>query len=512
MELGAQTVAMTEQRHSARNTDAGLLSVPLHWVQPSALNPRRHFDQEALEQLAGSIRDNGLLEPIVVRRLPTANEATSSPPFYELVAGERRWRASNLAGLENILIRNLGEIDDATALQLALIENLHRQDLDPIEEAEGYRQLNRIVGLKQSEIAAAVNRSQPAIANTMRLLDLPEDVQERIRRRELSVAHGIALARFKEFPKIASKIAEISVNKKTPAKGLERDVPHGWELDQAGLIKSLSYSVPFDMEAAGCKKCPFGAYRKDGAYGGGYCLNSPHYDELATAAKQAEKERLAELQDDGELPDMADMSYGTYERIWDADKVPAGCSEACACRAQALTGGTPVPICTDPERWRKLRAAEERAEAKRQRELEAAKVERLKAFIDGLDEIESRELVVLVVASIGHGYPAAWKAAFERHGLSEELVKRVTGTGRSYEFPALQYMPVVAFFKAALEAKLHDEVHSYLSHHDGDRDIPMFDWLLDGKLPTLPPWMQGEQDEDEVGETKPSIVVTRRAE
>lgn len=484
----------TTEHYSARNTDTGLLSVPLHWVRPSALNPRRHFDEGALKELAGSIRDDGLLEPIVVRRIPGSDEPEARPPFYEIIAGERRWRASHLAGVQKILIRNLGKVDDAKALHLALIENLQRQDLDPIEEAEGYRQLNRVVGLKQSEIAAAVNRSQPAIANTMRLLDLPEDVQERIRRRELSVAHGIALARFKDFPRVVSKMAEVAVKEKTPAKDLEKNVPFSWELIQAGVIHRLDYGVPFDVEQAGCEKCPFGAYRSVGQYSGTYCLNPSHFEELAQAARTAALEQVAEAREAGEVPKLSDLPGGSYCRIWDSEKVPSGCSASCTCRAKAMVGSATIEICTDPARWEALESAHEAAREAGQRALIAEKTERLQSFIDGLDEIQSRELAIFVVHAV-YRHPDIWRTAFARHGLDEDLAKRATGDARHYELPAFQEAPVLALFKAALEAVVATEIRSRLERFDGDQPLPTFDWLLDGKLPTLPEWMRREREE-----------------
>ena len=145
---------------------------------------RKNFDEDALQELAGSIAQYGLIQPITVRRLP--NE------YYQIIAGERRWRASRLAGLTEVPVRIL-EADDRRTAELALVENLQRENLNPIEEAKGYRSLMHDYGLTQEETARSVGRSRPAVANSLRLLSLTGPVMELVEKGELSAGHARAL-------------------------------------------------------------------------------------------------------------------------------------------------------------------------------------------------------------------------------------------------------------------------------------------------------------------------------
>jgi len=153
-------------------------------IEPNAAQPRRRFDEQALSELADSIAKNGVITPIAVRRL--------SSGYYQIIAGERRWRAARMAGLSEIPAV-LIEADDRRASELALIENLQRQDLDPIEEAEGYRTLIEDYGLTQEEAAQNVGKSRPAVANAMRLLSLPEEVRDMISEGKISAGHARAI-------------------------------------------------------------------------------------------------------------------------------------------------------------------------------------------------------------------------------------------------------------------------------------------------------------------------------
>lgn len=164
--------------------DSQLLTLPISKVEPRAEQPREYFDQDALRDLADSISQFGLIQPVVVRRLDTG--------YYQIIAGERRWRASRLAGLREIPVRVI-EADDRRTAELALVENLQREDLNPIEEAKGYRTLMEDYGLTQEETAKSVGRSRPAIANALRLLNLSPAVLELVEKGSLSAGHARAL-------------------------------------------------------------------------------------------------------------------------------------------------------------------------------------------------------------------------------------------------------------------------------------------------------------------------------
>ncbi|MEC7303890.1 MAG: ParB/RepB/Spo0J family partition protein, partial [Pseudomonadota bacterium] len=144
--------------------------VPVEYLHSSEFQPRRYFDPDALQSLVDSIREKGVLEPILVR----ANDVV--PDTYEIIAGERRWRAAQAAGLHKVPII-VKQLDDREALEIALIENLQREDLTAIEEAEGYRRLMDQFGRTQEDLARDIGKSRSHVANTLRLLALPDDVR-----------------------------------------------------------------------------------------------------------------------------------------------------------------------------------------------------------------------------------------------------------------------------------------------------------------------------------------------
>ena len=162
----------------------GTLTLPLSQVESCASQPRKNFDPDALADLADSIAQHGIIQPLTVRRLQSG--------YYQIIAGERRWRASRLAGLHEIPAIVL-DVDEDAAYALALIENLQREDLNPMEEAEGYRRLTQELGLTQEQAAHRVGRSRPAVANALRLLGLHPDVLEMVREGKLTAGHARAV-------------------------------------------------------------------------------------------------------------------------------------------------------------------------------------------------------------------------------------------------------------------------------------------------------------------------------
>jgi len=153
-------------------------------ISPNKLQPRKYFDDDKLEELVRSIRENGVLQPVVVQK--------GNKNGYELIVGERRWRASRKAGLKKIPVV-IREVSDAESLELAIIENIHRQDLNPIEEAEAYSRLANEFGLTQEKLARRVGKNRTSITNTLRLLKLPENIKEEIVAGRLSMGHARAL-------------------------------------------------------------------------------------------------------------------------------------------------------------------------------------------------------------------------------------------------------------------------------------------------------------------------------
>lgn len=181
-------------------------------IIPNKEQPRKTFDRTALEELADSIRQHGVLQPLLVRPLPNG--------AYQLVAGERRWRASRLAELKEVPVI-IKELTDTEAMEIAIIENLQREDLNPIEEAEGLQTLIDKCGFTQEEVATSVGKSRPAITNALRLLKLPEDVREMTKKGEISAGHARALLSF-DSQALMQEVAAKIVSDKLTVRDVEK--------------------------------------------------------------------------------------------------------------------------------------------------------------------------------------------------------------------------------------------------------------------------------------------------
>ena len=162
----------------------GAVSLPISQVEPGLNQPRKRFDQEALDDLTDSIRVHGIIQPLTVRRLASG--------YYQIIAGERRWRAAKAAGLTEVPVVII-EADDRKVMELGLIENLQREDLNPAEEARGYQVLMEEYGLTQEQVAQQMGKSRPAITNTLRLLALPNDLMAMVESGALSAGHARAI-------------------------------------------------------------------------------------------------------------------------------------------------------------------------------------------------------------------------------------------------------------------------------------------------------------------------------
>lgn len=189
-------------------------SLPISSIKPYRGQPRKHFDREDLAELTDSIKQNGVLQPLLVRKSGTG---------YEIVAGERRYQAAKAAGLSEVPVI-IRDISDDDVFKLALIENLQRSDLTPLEEARGYRQLIKERGLTQEELAKALSKSRSAITNTLRLLDLPSEVQSYVEDGELTAGHARAIL---AVPSVEGRIAlaEKVVREKLSVRETERLAP-----------------------------------------------------------------------------------------------------------------------------------------------------------------------------------------------------------------------------------------------------------------------------------------------
>ena len=227
-----------------------VVTLKISQIEPNRSQPRRRFNEEALEELAKSIREHGVLQPILVRPMLHGG--------YQIVAGERRYRASRLAGLTEmpVIIR---ELTDSETMQIALIENLQRRDLSPLEEAAGFRTLIEEYGFSQEDVARTVGKSRSAVANTLRLLNLPDDVKTLVDEEKLSAGHARALLSIEDEKKIsetakrmadsgmsvrdAEKLVKSMNSSKKPAKKSTSKVPVIYKECELALAEELGTKV-----------------------------------------------------------------------------------------------------------------------------------------------------------------------------------------------------------------------------------------------------------------------------
>ena len=204
--LGKGLGALLGDFMEAPPEDSAYRMLPLHRVEPNPEQPRQDFDQEELEALSESIRQHGIIQPLTVRE--------TGEGYYQIIAGERRWRAARMAELTEVPAIVI-DADDKKAMELALIENLQRQDLNSVEEALGYQSLINEFGLTQEEAAARVGKSRPAVANALRLLSLDEKVLEMLRTGAITAGHAKAILMVKTGKKqleAAQKIANLGLS------------------------------------------------------------------------------------------------------------------------------------------------------------------------------------------------------------------------------------------------------------------------------------------------------------
>lgn len=226
--LGKGLDAIFEDNFQAGSKNTSMLRISD--IEPRSNQPRKVFEPEALAELADSIATHGLIQPVVVRE--------NSKGFYSIIAGERRWRAAKMAGLTEIPVVIL-DIDDNKAAELALVENLQREDLNPIEEALAFEALAKEYKLTQEEISQRIGRSRPAIANSLRLLDLPDEVMELVAACELSTGHAKVLLSIKDKDRLISAANTVIARELTVR-------------DTEKLVKKLNSEKKSEEEASDC--------------------------------------------------------------------------------------------------------------------------------------------------------------------------------------------------------------------------------------------------------------------
>ncbi len=236
--LGKGLDALFADNSSENNT-----MLPISEIEPNQDQPRKSFSQESLAELADSIRDHGILQPLLVRPMPAGR--------YQLIAGERRWRAARMAG-ENSVPVIIREMSDQEAMELALIENLQREDLNPVEEAMGYRQLIEQYDMTQEKVAQVVGKSRPAVANALRLLNLPEDVLGMVQQGRVSAGHARALLALEEPQIIRENAAKVLADKITvrDIEQMARKIKKAEKRSPSGAGEKTPHSVYQELELA----------------------------------------------------------------------------------------------------------------------------------------------------------------------------------------------------------------------------------------------------------------------
>ena len=249
-------MAPIEAPRAADNANGGQRRLPVEFLIANRANPRRDFDSDQLDELTSSIREKGVMQPLLVR-------PTTDPNQFEIIAGERRWRAAQRAGLHDVPVV-VREVDDKEALELAIIENVQRVDLNPLEEAQGYEQLIEQFSYTQQDLAQVIGKSRSHVANTLRLLKLPREVRDMVTNGLLTAGHARTLITAEDPAAVAREIVErgLSVREaealsqrgvakpaadKTPATHVERDA------DLVALEKRLSDAIGLKVAVAAKK-------------------------------------------------------------------------------------------------------------------------------------------------------------------------------------------------------------------------------------------------------------------
>ncbi|MBO5164223.1 MAG: ParB/RepB/Spo0J family partition protein [Ruminococcus sp.] len=210
-------------------------------IEPNRDQPRKHFSTESISALADSIRDHGILQPILVRPLSTGG--------YQIVAGERRWRAARMLGLDEVPV-NIKEISDTETMQIAIIENLQRENLNPVEEAAGYSELMENYGMTQEQVGKMVGKSRSAVANAVRLLSLPQRVLKMLENGELSAGHAKALLGFEDeemLLAIANRAADGGMTVRQVEKLAQKSAEAANEAEQKSDKKIDNYFVEMEI-------------------------------------------------------------------------------------------------------------------------------------------------------------------------------------------------------------------------------------------------------------------------
>lgn len=467
--------------------------IPVAQIEPNPVQPRKFFNPITEADLAESIQQHGLLQPIAVREVPAEElaavaEASPPPARYQIILGERRWRAHKRLNLETIDAKVYVGVSLSKARVLALVENLHRDQMNPIEEAEGFCDLIA-EGYTHEQVGKMVNRPRSLVSNGVRILGLPDRVIDLIRTEQLTMWHGLILARFKEFPAAVTIIAENAARDKLSARDIDKRVPYAAELARAELAISIRPETSPTPFPAKFEKHP--AYFPDGD-GAFVCLEPAHWraevdrysaEKKKTAAE--EREALEAALKKGKKVKIEDLDPRDYVDLSeDRFSAMAGISKLIPDDQRATAkgeDGREVPIATDPEFVEKLRdAAEAVMEADRADKLPRL-AQKARERIAALKRIGTREIAWLL-AYVITGYPVELKLeAAGRQGvkLPEDMFIETSNWVGMEGFQRLNNIDQVAFIRVLLDQEIQDSCDNVLRRGIDHKDVDLLRWVLE---------------------------------
>ncbi len=397
--------------------------LPVDTIAPSPYQPRILFDAEEMLELVASVREHGVQQPILVRTRKAEIKANGSNnghakngtskavPPYELVAGERRLRACREAGRKHIPAIVRDDLFDSQAAELALSENVQRSNLSVIEEARGYKQLMLRFRMNEQRIAKKVGKSVATIQQTMKLLALPEAVQQLLAYRKLTAAHGHALLPLASHEQVCTLVAHHAATNAVTAASLSQTLlPNQQELKRKGLLQELDYRTKFDWRKE-CKACPYKAYVASGY--ASFCLKPDEWKKKQEAAVERAKDEAAQAMErvreearkqeqDGQV-DVTQLPPSSYRHLTHVE-VPQGCTESCPCRQQIADprdATKTIPVCLNTERFKSLKEAERQAHEDARKRRYTLEWQRAVAALQSELEAEQwRKLPVLLCALV----------------------------------------------------------------------------------------------------------------
>lgn len=419
------SIEMQTYKEGPLTSNFDTTQVPIELLYPNPNNPRKKFDQEALDKLTESIRQVGILEPILV--VPDGER-------YRIVAGERRYRAALAAGLQEVAVL-IRELTPEQEFEVMLTENLQRADLDPIEEAQAFQSaISR--GWKQTELAERLGISQAQVANRIRLLKLPPEIQQNISCEILSAGHGLALLKVAHIHEMAIDLAEIFIKEKLSVAQAQARIDMYIQYHGKPLFLNHWNRPLFDYQETCVKaKCKFRVHASDGKKEHPWCVKPDcwerHQEEAILREREKKKDELrarakAEGKDYEQLPKLKDLINSDYKLFTSYSEIKLEECPGCDKILDAISyTNEMVKICTDPECWDKKKKTKIREKVRETRErkqnFEEVKNNILKQAFQG---IPSKQLLMYMatkalfepVRSPLWTFDKVWKAAHQFFG------------------------------------------------------------------------------------------------